>query len=189
MAELKINTWEEYEYKGALSAATAEDLRPIVRRAAKAANSRLLRLERKGYTKGIYQLAQKRLNEVNRRRYVERTAKMNIAELRTEYARLRDFLSAKTSTVQGQLQVNFMRYDTAVSRGFVGSYDRFVNLVTKLYTAEIESLYSSDTIYDMIVSNDNDIIEEAIRRSQQMDSANKGAELLHYLRMKKERKK
>lgn len=185
MAELKVKSWESYEYKGALSAANAEDLRPIVRRAAKAANMRLLRLERKGYTKGIYQLAQKRLNEVGRRRFTERTDAMDIAQLRTEYARLRDFLSAKTSTVQGQKSTAFARYDTAVSRGFVGTYDDFVDKVTKLYTAEIESLYSSDTIYDMIISNDDEIMDEAIKRSHTTQSPNKGEELLRYLRKKK----
>ena len=51
MAGFKEKTWLDYEYKGNVMLAPAEDLRRVVRRAAKAANTRLLRRERAGRTK------------------------------------------------------------------------------------------------------------------------------------------
>ena len=43
---IREKTWQDYEYQGAYMLASAEDLRRVVRRAAKAANQRLLRHER-----------------------------------------------------------------------------------------------------------------------------------------------
>ena len=48
---IREKTWQDYEYQGAYMLASAEDLRRVVRRAAKSANKRLLRRERAGRTK------------------------------------------------------------------------------------------------------------------------------------------
>lgn len=186
-----MRSWEKYEFKGALSIANAEDLRPVVRRAAKAANQRLLQLERKGYTGGAYTIAQKRLAQSGRRRFKERTGKMNIAELRTEYARLRDFLAAKSSTLSGRKDINDKRYQTAVSKGFTGTAEEFADLSNRLWTENVEALYSSDVIYDVLLSNNDDevnyIIEKA-KSAEFLDGKVKGENLLKHLRLKRERK-
>lgn len=187
-----MQSWEKYEYKGALSIATAEDLRPIVRRAAKAANQRLLRLEQKGYKSGAYTIAQKRLSQSGRKRFKERTGSMNIAQLRTEYVRLREFLSAKSSTIIGKKAIDNNRYQTAVSHGFTGTFEEFTDLSNRLWTENIEKLYSSDVIYDALISNDEDEIEMIIEKSQSpeyIDEKTKGKNLLEHLRRKRKQKK
>lgn len=187
-----MKSWEKYEYKGALSIANAEDLRPVVRRAAKAANQRLLRLERKGYTGGVYAIAQKRLAQSGRTRFKERTGKMNIAELRTEYARLRDFLAAKSSTIGGKHAIDNKRYQTAIARGFTGTAEEFADLSNRLWTENVEALYSSDVIYDALLSNEDDeinyIIEKA-KSAEYLDGKVKGENLLKHLRLKRKAKK
>ena len=186
-----MRSWEKYEYKGALSVANANDLRPIVRRAAKAANQRLLRLERAGYTKGIYSITQKRLAQSGRRRFKERTKSMDIAQLRTEYARLRDFLSAKSSTISGKLAIDKKRYQTAVALGFEGDIEEFADLSNRLWTENIEKLYSSDVIYDILISNDDDEINRIIEKSQSLeyiDEKTKGKNLLEHLRHKRKKR-
>ena len=186
-----MRSWEKYEYKGALSIANAEDLRPVVRRAAKAANQRLLRLEQKGYTGGVYAIAQKRLAQSGRTRFKERTGKMNIAELRTEYARLRDFLAAKSSTIGGKHAIDNKRFQTAVSRGFTGTFEEFTDLSNRLWTENVEALYSSDVIYDSLINNDEDEIKLIIEKSQSqefLDESTKGKNLLEHLRRKRRRK-
>ena len=186
-----MQSWEKYEYKGALSVANANDLRPIVRRAAKAANQRLLRLERVGYTGGIYSITQKRLAQSGRKRFKERTASMDIAQLRTEYARLRDFLSAKSSTISGKLAIDKKRYQTAVALGFEGDIEEFADLSNRLWTENIEKLYSSEVIYDILISNDEDEINRIIEKSQSpeyIDEKTKGKNLLEHLRRKRKRR-
>lgn len=186
-----MRSWENYEYKGALSIANAKDLRPVVRRAAKAANQRLLRLERKGYTGGAYAIAQKRLAQSGRRRFKERTGSMDIAQLRTEYARLRDFLAAKSSTIGGKHAIDDKRFQTAVSRGFTGTFEEFTDLSNRLWTENVEALYSSDVIYDALVNNDEDEIKFIIEKSQSqefLDESTKGKNLLEHLRHKRRRK-
>lgn len=186
-----MRSWERYEYKGALSIANAEDLRPVVRRAAKAANQRLLRLERKGYRGAAYAIAQKRLAQSGRIRFKERTGKMNIAELRTEYARLRDFLAAKSSTISGKRNIDDKRYQTAIARGFSGTFEDFTDLSIRLWTESVEALYSSDVIYDVLLSNDDDEINYIIEKAKSaefLDGKVKGENLLKHLRLKRERK-
>lgn len=186
-----MKSWEKYEYKGALSIANAEDLRPVVRRAAKAANQRLLRLEQKGYTGGVYAIAQKRLAQSGRRRFKERTGSMDIAQLRTEYARLREFLAAKSSTISGKQAIDNNRYQTAASRGFTGTFEEFTDLSNRLWTENVEALYSSDVIYDVLISNDEDEINYIIEKAKSaefMDSKVKGQNVLEHLRRKRERK-
>lgn len=182
--------WERYEYKGALSIANAEDLRPVVRRAAKAANQRLLRLEQKGYTGGVYAIAQKRLAQSGRRRFKERTGSMDIAQLRTEYARLRDFLAAKSSTIGGKHAIDDKRYQTAASRGFTGTFEEFTDLSNRLWTENVEARYSSDVIYDVLTEDyDRDEIERIIEKAnsaEYKDEKTKGKNLLEHLRRKRQ---
>lgn len=187
-----MKSWERYEYKGYLSIATAEDLRPVVRRAAKVANQRLLRLERIKYKGGAYAIAQKRLAQSGRTRFKERTGKMNIAELRTEYARLRDFLAAKSSTIGGKHAIDDKRFQTAVARGFTGTTEEFADLSNRLWTENVEALYSSDVIYDVLLSKDEDEINYIIEKANSVeykDEKTKGKTLLEHLRRKRKKKR
>lgn len=190
-----MKSWiETYEYKGALSIANAEDLRPIVRKAAKAANQRLVRLERAGLTKGVYAMAMSRLEIGGNKRFKEQTKNLNIQQLRSEYAQLRDFLTAKSSTVAGQNNINKNRYNTAKAAGLSPdiSQDEFNDIVSKIFTEKTEALYSSEIIYEALMTDDTDIINEVLKAAsdgRRLDEKVQGQKLIEYLKHKKERMK
>lgn len=186
MAKFSPNTWERYKLKTPLYQASEAELKAAVRKASKAANQRLVRLERGGFTKGLYAMTMKELGQSGRRRFKEYPAKMSIPELRTEYQRLRSFISAKTSTVSGRKGVDYMRYQTAVDRGFKGNMEEFYTAIEKFYNSTTESIYGSETIYEAIISGDTDDIEEIIRIANESKD-DPGKVLLTLLRRKKNR--
>lgn len=183
--KLATKTWADYDI-GDPSQADQQELSIAVRRAAKAANQRLLRLERSGHTKGIYENAMYDL--VNRRRFKERTEKLTLNALRHEYKILRSFLSAKTSTVQGRQDIIDKRYKTAQDHGFSGSLEDFEFSVTKYFADNIESLFSSDTIYQAITGGKTDILDAAAEQFG-ADESKRGSALLYYLKRKESRKR
>lgn len=180
MGFIKEKTWAEYglterEYQD------PRKLRAAVRKAAKAANQRLLRLERAGKTAGAYKRAQRHLDKLGRRRFKERPEKMTVNQLRHEYVILRDFLSAKTSTVQGIRATNDKRYEKAKQRGFTGSQDEWNELVMKYFSGKVEELFSSDVVYRVIINGDTNVIDSVIRAAPKT----KGAALAEYIKRSK----
>lgn len=183
--KLAVKTWADYDI-GDPSRADQQELSVAVRRAAKAANQRLLRFERAGHTKGMYANAMYDL--VNRKRFQERTDKMTLNALRHEYKILRSFLSAKTSTVQGRQDTIDKRYKTAQDHGFSGSLEDFEFAVTKYFADNVESLFSSDIIYQAITGGKTDIIDAAVEQFG-ADESKRGSALLYYLKRKETRKR
>lgn len=184
-----VNAWEQYDIGSAYDkGVTREQLERAVSRAAKAANSRLRRLERRGYTKYAYKSAMQNLD--GRKRFFEYTSNKTIQQLRAEYGRLRDFISRPTSTIQGIQNIRVRWYQTAVERGFTGTQDEFERLVRTYFTEVVESLFSSDVIYESITTGRTDVIDEIMKRYKNMerDSTTRGRVLLEYLRRTKERK-
>lgn len=179
---IKEKQWADYDIGDPTQVGQAE-LSEAVRRAAKAANQRLLRLERAGYTSGIY--AQAMYDLVDRRRYKENTKNLSLNLLRHEYRILRSFLSAKTSTIQGRRDTIMKRYNTAQEKGFSGTVEEFEFAVTKYFAASIESLFSSDVIYSSITSGETNIIDEAVQKYGEDGKDNRGAATLYYLKRKK----
>lgn len=166
------NTWQDYEYQGAYMLASAEDLRRVVRRAAKAANQRLLRRERAGRTKGVYAGTLAALGRLGRSRFVEsksRLEKMSVNELRHEYAMLRNWLSAKTSTLQGLKASDDKRYQTAKERGFTGTLEEWNDIANRFFTKEMESYYSSDILYQMITQGNADMVDRILQDAKESD--------------------
>lgn len=191
---IREKTWQDYEYQGAYMLASAEDLRRVVRRAAKAANQRLLRRERAGRTKGVYAGTMAALGRLGRSRFAEskiRLDKMSINELRHEYVLLRDWLSAKTSTLQGIRAADDKRYETAKKRGFTGTLEEWNEIAESFFTAERERYFDSNAIYMQVTSNNADIIEKIIERSQKKkdEESNKGALLVRLVKAAAGRKK
>lgn len=187
-------TWQDYEYQGAYMLASAEDLRRVVRRAAKAANQRLLRRERAGRTKGVYAGTMADLGRMGRRRFIESSArleKMSVNELRHEYVLLRNWLSAKTSTLQGLKSMDDKRYKTAKERGFKGTLEEWNEIAESFFTAECEKYFDSNVIYMQVTSNNTDIINKIIERSQKKkdEEPNKGALLVRLVKAAAGRKK
>lgn len=169
---LKEKTWRDYEYQGAYMLASAEDLRRVVRRAAKAANQRLLRRERAGRTKGVYAGTMAALSRLGRNRFAEsksRLDKMSINELRHEYVMLRDWLSAKTSTLQGLKSSDDKRYQTAKERGFAGTLEEWNDIASRFFTKEMEGYYSSDILYQMATQGNTDIVDRILQDAKESD--------------------
>lgn len=178
---IREKTWQDYEYKGAYMLASAEDLRRVVRRAAKAANQRLVRREKAGRTKGVYAGVMADLGRMGRRRFVEtsgRLEKMSVNELRHEYVLLRDWLSAKTSTLQGLRAADDKRYQTAKERGFTGTLEEWNEIAESFFTAEREKYFDSNAIYMQVTSGNADIVNKIIERSQKKDEEPGKGELL-----------
>lgn len=191
---LRENTWQDYEYQGAYMLASAEDLRRVVRSAAKAANQRLLRRERAGRTKGAYAGTMAALGRLGRRRFTEsksRLDKMSINELRHEYVILRDWLSAKTSTLQGLKAVDDKRYQTARERGFMGTLEEWNEIAESFFTAEREKFFDSNAIYMQVTAGNADIIQKIIERSQEKskETIDKGSLLVRLVKAAAGRKK
>lgn len=169
--KLAVRSWANYEYKGHngdIRYASRTELEAIVRKAAKAANQRLVRLERAGETGGVYKMAMHDLGIKKRRRYKERTQGVSMTVLRNEYGILRDFLSAKTSTVQGLRETRDKRYQTAVARGFQGTAGDWDKLVRKYFTKENERLFSSDVVYSALTSGETGGLDDIIKMDERL---------------------
>lgn len=171
----KGNAWSKYDI-GDPARVSKETLAAAVRKAAKAANQRLVRLEQANLQESfIYKDTMAELSLLNRRRFKEKPANLSLNQLRHEYMLLREFITAKTSTVSGQKKADHARYLTAVSRGFKGTEDEFYLAVYSLYTKKIERYFSSKVIYETIQSNSGDeladIVEEAERLGKSKDWA------------------
>ncbi len=179
---IKEKQWSDYDI-GDPTEAKQEELSAAVRRAAKAANQRLLRLERAGYTSGMY--AQAMYDLVDRKRYKENVKNLTINQLRHEYKILRNFLSAKTSTIQGRRDTIMKRYNKAQEKGFSGTLEEFEFAVTKYFAEAVESLFSSNVIYSSITAGETNIIDEAVERYGKDEKDNRGAATLYYLKRKK----
>lgn len=167
---IREKTWLDYEYQGAYMLASADDLRRVVRRAAKAANQRLLRRERAGRTKGVYTGTMVALGRLGRRRFAEsknRLDKMSINELRHEYVLLRDWLSAKTSTLQGLKESDDKRYQTAKERGFEGTLEEWNDIASRFFTKEMEGYYSSDILYQMATQGNTDLVDHILQDAKE----------------------
>lgn len=190
---IKEKSWEDYEYRGYFEHANRSDLIPVVRKAAKAANQRLLRMERAGMTNGVYARISGQLAQLGRRRFAEsagRLKNMSLQDLRHEYVLLRDWLSAKTSTVQGKKNVDIKRYNTAKMRGFTGTLDDWIEASKTYFTEQYEALLSSDVLYTSIITGDIDIVQNIIDENEKRKNSqpDRGAALLRYVKESNRRK-
>lgn len=181
----RSKTWADYELQN-FQAATEEQLRKAVRRAAKAANQRLLRLERAG-KQDRYSYKQVMLDLVNRKRFTENTQKLKIAALRREYKLLRSFLSMKGSTVSGLNATDEKRYRTAVANGFKGTFEEFYEQVNKYFGKAIDEYFDSHIIYIAINTGTLNIIDRILEKeknkpdTKEPESKKRGRRILEYL--------
>lgn len=143
--------WEAFAPKGPNATSyTREELEQIVRRASGAANRRLKRLEEAGETKGVYKRALGMLETQGRTKFSGAVKSMTRSELIAEYLRLRDFLSAKTSTKQGIADWKHNIYLALKDRGFEGTQDELSDLFDKFMTKEMEDALSSNTVFILL---------------------------------------
>lgn len=184
---IKEKTWADYTLSN-FSRATRTELQTAVRKAAKAANQRLLRLERHDQTRGAYQLAQKYFKDTGRCRFKERPNKLTYNELQKEYKALRSFLSAKGSTIQGAMKIDKKRFETAKSKGYGGTFEQFKVDIVKAFSKLNESLFSSDVIYEALTGGSIDILTETVKQFHESNEM-QGRALLIYMKRKKAREK
>ena len=137
---------------------TTFELRQIVKRASKAANQRLRKLEAAGVDKWAYKSAQKALGD-NRKRYWERTDKRSREELIAEYVRLRDFMTAKTSTMSGIRDYHKEQTERARALGFTGTDEELSFMYAKYMDEEFVKLIGSEIIYRLIIENRKEDLE------------------------------
>lgn len=165
-----------------------EELKNIVKKAAKAANTRIRTLEKKGLADKApaYKWMKYKTGE-EKPRFKEGISKLSREELEKEFIRLREFMIKKTSTVTGYREVVEKNVQRARDMGFTGTPEELGALFTKYMTEKNEALFGSDIIYQAIVTNRGDNLQEVAREFQaRVDKdRQRGAMLLELLRKKR----
>lgn len=172
---------------------STEELRVIVKKAAKAANTRIRTLEKKGLAdKAPAYRSISGILKMERPRFKESTVKMSKEELTKEFLKLRDFLGMKTSTMTGYKEWNENKVQAARDMGFTGTPDELAYLFNRYLTDKYEALFGSDIIYQAIVSNNIDKLElEKIGQEYQANiekDISQGERLLQLYRARQGRK-
>jgi hypothetical protein len=165
-----------------------EELKNIVKKAAKAANTRIRTLEKKGLADKApaYKWMKYKTRE-EKPRFKEGISKLSREELEKEFIRLREFMIKKTSTVTGYREAVEKNVQRARDMGFTGTPEELGALFTKYMTEKNEALFGSDIIYQAIVTNRGDNLQEVAREFQaRVDKdRQRGAMLLELLRKKR----
>lgn len=151
----RAKPWADYaQGEKPVKAYSTEQLRDINRRAAKAANSRLRALEKAGQTKWAYNMAA-RLTGKEKPRFTESQkaiAKMSRQQLEKQFYNLREYMTAKTSTLQGLRAHEQKVLNMAREEGFEGTTEELSALFEKYMTAEWEKILGSPLIRGEILS-------------------------------------
>lgn len=178
MPKYQIATWKNYDI-GDVRNVSTPDLIKAVERSGKAANQRLRALKKAGFTGGMYAQAMADLG-LPRTRFKESAKTMTRAQLLREYMIIRNFMSAKTSTPSGVRSANKRRYETAVSRGFDGSEEEFYQLISDYFSKNVENLFSSDVIYDIITGVNAKKKRSVVDKILSKQNLSRGEALLDY---------
>jgi hypothetical protein len=167
-----------------------DELRAIVKKAAKAANTRVRTLEKKGLAEKApaYKWLQKRTEQENPR-FKEGVAKLSRAELEKEFISLREFMIKKTSTVTGYRESVEKKVERAREMGFTGTPEELGDLFDRFMTEKNEQLYGSEVIYQAITSNQIDNLQQIAQEFQGRVEKDKmqGAIILQMLRNRRGR--
>lgn len=204
-----LEVWQQkYAIKDEVHA-TKEELEKVVRKAAKAANQRLLRLERspeERHRQFAYKAAQ---HDIARRsgmtlketrtdkngrnytvwsdptglRFKESTKRLSLSQLKKEYRMIREFMIAGSSTTTGFAEMDYKRYQTALDKGFKGSFEDFEFAIEKAFTEYNEALFDSNIIYESVTEGKLNIIDQIVQKQMQKGIADQGQALMDYLEM------
>lgn len=167
-----------------------DELKGIVKKAAKAANTRIRTLERKNLSdkSPAYKWLQKR-TEQEKPRFKEGVTKMTRAELEKQFISLREFMIKKTSTVIGYRESVEKKVERAREMGFTGTPEELGDLFDRYMTEKNEQLYGSEVIYQAITSNQIDNLQQIAQEFQGKVEKDKmqGAIILQMLRNRRGR--
>lgn len=167
-----------------------DELKGIVKKAAKAANTRIRTLERKNLSdkSPAYKWLQKR-TEQEKPRFKEGVTKMTRAELEKQFISLREFMIKKTSTVTGYRESVEKKVERAREMGFTGTPEELGDLFDRYMTEKNEQLYGSEVVYQAITSNQIDNLQQIAQEFQGRVEKDKmqGAIILQMLRNRRGR--
>ena len=167
-----------------------DELKGIVKKAAKAANTRIRTLERKNLSdkSPAYKWLQKR-TEQEKPRFKEGVTKMTRAELEKQFISLREFMIKKTSVVTGYRESVEKKVERAREMGFTGTPEELGDLFDRYMTEKNEQLYGSEVIYQAITSNQIDNLQQIAQEFQGKVEKDKmqGAIILQMLRNRRGR--
>lgn len=167
-----------------------DELKGIVKKAAKAANTRIRTLERKNLSdkSPAYKWLQKR-TEQEKPRFKEGVTKMTRAELEKQFISLREFMIKKTSTVTGYRESVEKKVERAREMGFTGTPEELGDLFDRYMTEKNEQLYGSEVIYQAITSNQIGNLQQIAQEFQGKVEKDKmqGAIILQMLRNRRGR--
>lgn len=175
MAKAFTNVSSKWETYNPYKSASAEELNSIRRTLAKRANQRIVRLERaysnitgESYASyGAIEYARDYLQKIGRNRFSEKkdyTDDFNL--LRREILQLQKFLSAQSSTVYGQREIEQKRIKSFEDKGIRFASNReFYDFLNSKDFADLTKQFDSDKIveyYDLARENMSDDQERQI---------------------------
>lgn len=147
-----------------------EELRGIVKKAAKAANTRIRALEKKGLTQKSpayqYIASEKHGLGMERPRFKEGVTNMSRQELNKEFLKLRDFMLKKTSTVTGYRDTVEKKVQKAREMGFTGTPEELSELFDRFWTEENEKIYGSEVLRQAIYAGQAQNIQKIAQQFQ-----------------------
>lgn len=146
-----------------------EELRGIVKKAAKAANTRLRTIEKKGLTEkapAYKWLASDHGIGMERPRFKEGVTQMSRQELNKEFLKLREFMLKKTSTVTGYRDTVEKKVQKAREMGFTGTPEELSELFDRFWTEENEKLYGSEVLRQAIYTGQAQNIQKIAQQFQ-----------------------
>lgn len=147
-----------------------EELRGIVKKAAKAANTRIRTLEKKGLTQKSpayqYIASEKHGLGMERPRFKEGVTNMSRQELNKEFLKLRDFMLKKTSTVTGYRDTVEKKVQKAREMGFTGTPEELSELFDRFWTEENEKIYGSEVLRQAIYAGQAQNIQKIAQQFQ-----------------------
>ena len=147
-----------------------EELRGIVKKAAKAANTRIRALEKKGLTQKSpayqYIASEKHGLGMERPRFKEGVTNMSRQELNKEFLKLRDFMLKKTSTVTGYRDTVEKKVQKAREMGFTGTPEELSELFDRFWTEENEKIYGSEVLRQAIYAGQVQNIQKIAQQFQ-----------------------
>lgn len=130
---------------------TASQLRQLLPRLARRANSRIYRIQKNNIGYHAYQIAEAFLKERGRSYYSIQPSSLSDAEIYAEAENIIEFLNSQSSTKSGVLAINNARIKAFAERGINISYDQagnFFDFLSSELFKTLSMLVDSDTVVE-----------------------------------------
>lgn len=158
---------------------TLEKFRRLSKRVAKAANSRLLRLEKADFTESnAYQRATYYTEYAYKAERFRVNNSMNIDDLLENYREMRTFMRKESSTVRGmkyiqkRLMTTLESYNIHIDEDYQTIFFKFINSDTVLDALDV--IGESDIVFDAIASNLRENVNNLEKLRKEFDAFLRG---------------